>query len=122
MYCKNCGKQLEDDVKFCPECGTSTNSKTPAASPTSPQSQPNVIQEQPQVLNLCFCPRCKGQNVQFQTVTEYKKTGCMTVLLYIFLAISILGWLILIPLCLRKKTKTVTYGVCQKCGHRWIVY
>ena len=22
MFCKNCGKQIEDGVKFCPECGT----------------------------------------------------------------------------------------------------
>lgn len=22
MFCKNCGKEIEDDAKFCPECGT----------------------------------------------------------------------------------------------------
>lgn len=22
MFCKNCGKEIEEDVKFCPECGT----------------------------------------------------------------------------------------------------
>lgn len=22
MFCKNCGQKIEDDVKFCPECGT----------------------------------------------------------------------------------------------------
>lgn len=22
MYCKNCGKEIDDGVKFCPECGT----------------------------------------------------------------------------------------------------
>ena len=21
MYCKNCGKQMDDNTKFCPECG-----------------------------------------------------------------------------------------------------
>lgn len=25
MYCRKCGAQLENDVKFCKECGTSTN-------------------------------------------------------------------------------------------------
>ena len=22
MFCKNCGKQIDEDAKFCPECGT----------------------------------------------------------------------------------------------------
>ena len=22
MYCRNCGKEIDDDVKFCPHCGT----------------------------------------------------------------------------------------------------
>lgn len=24
MYCRHCGKELTDDAKFCPNCGTST--------------------------------------------------------------------------------------------------
>ena len=24
MYCKKCGKELDDEAKFCPYCGTST--------------------------------------------------------------------------------------------------
>ncbi len=27
-YCKNCGKELEDDAKFCPSCGTDQNVTT----------------------------------------------------------------------------------------------
>ncbi len=116
MYCKNCGTQLDDSAKFCPSCGTGTDGTAPAASPSP---QPIVIQAQPQFASSRPCPKCKGRNVQFQTVTESKKGGCLKVLLYIILAISILGWLILIPLLIRKKTKTVTYGVCQSCGYRW---
>lgn len=67
---------------------------------------------------LC-CPRCRGTNIQFQTVSEAKKSGCGTVLLYVILALTIFGLLIVIPLMLRKKTKTVTYAVCQSCGNRW---
>ena len=118
MYCRNCGKRLGDHTKFCTECGTRVNS-TPTASLEPAPAKPIVIQ--PQVVNSHPCPKCKGLNVQFQTVSESKKAGCMTVLLYIFLAITILGLFILIPICLRKKSKTVTYGVCQHCGHRWKV-
>lgn len=110
MYCKNCGTQIEDGVNFCSACGASAE----------PSNQ-DVIPTQPHVSNSRPCPKCKGGNVQFQTVTESKSTGCITVLVYIFLAITILGWLILIPLLLRKKTRTVTYGICQSCGHRWRV-
>ena len=27
MYCENCGNKIEDDITFCPECGSSTNAK-----------------------------------------------------------------------------------------------
>lgn len=67
------------------------------------------------------CPKCKSENIVFQTVSEQKSTGCLTVILYILLACTILGLLIVIPLMLRKKTETVTYAVCQNCGHRWKV-
>lgn len=115
MYCAKCGKQLEDGAMFCSMCGTSTDNTAPAL-PTDPSHQ-----AQPQMSSSRPCPRCNGRNVRFQTVTEAKKTGCMKVLLYIFLAVTILGWLILIPILLSKKTRTVTYAVCQSCGHRWRV-
>lgn len=25
MYCKNCGKEIEDTIKYCPYCGSSVN-------------------------------------------------------------------------------------------------
>lgn len=27
MYCKNCGKEIEDDSSFCPYCGSSVDKK-----------------------------------------------------------------------------------------------
>ena len=68
-----------------------------------------------------ICPKCKHENVSIQTVSEAKSAGCLTILLYIILACTVLGLLIVIPLLLRKKTKTVTYAICQDCGHRWKV-
>lgn len=29
MFCKNCGKQIDDDSKFCPECGGSVSVNCP---------------------------------------------------------------------------------------------
>ena len=64
-----------------------------------------------------LCPKCGGA-MTIQTVSESRKAGCGTILLYIILCLTILGILIVIPLALRKKTETVTYAVCQNCGHR----
>ena len=64
------------------------------------------------------CPKCGG-DMMIQTVTESRKSGCGTILLYIILALTIFGLLIVIPLALRKKTETVTYAVCQNCGYKF---
>ena len=29
MFCKNCGKELTNDTKFCPACGTAVNEDKP---------------------------------------------------------------------------------------------
>ena len=67
------------------------------------------------------CKKCGGSDIQYQTVSESRGTGCLIICLYILLACTVLGLLIVIPLMLRKKTNTVTYTVCQNCGHRWKV-
>lgn len=38
MYCKNCGKEIAEGAKFCPDCGASTG-----AAPAQPQYQQPVI-------------------------------------------------------------------------------
>lgn len=107
MYCRNCGKQIEDGVVFCCSCG-------------SRQDVPAQGQQFKKSLGK-RCPKCGQHSVQYQTVTESKKTGCFTVIFYMLLALTILGLLVVIPLMLRKKTNTVTYAICQNCGHRWKV-
>lgn len=93
------------------------SSKTiPTRNNTSANSNASV-RSQPSQSNGITCPRCGG-HMMVQTVAESRKTGCGTILLYIILAISILGWLILIPLLLRRKTESAVYSVCQTCGYR----
>ena len=67
------------------------------------------------------CDRCRGTNISYQVVSEEIPTGIGATILYVFLSVTILGLLIVIPLMLRKRTRTVTYAVCQDCGHLWVV-
>lgn len=66
------------------------------------------------------CPKCGSENVQVQAVSEMKSRGCLTVLLYIILlCIPVIGWIALFMLLRGRKSKTITYAVCQNCGNRW---
>ena len=38
MYCRNCGKEIDEGTKFCPHCGAGTG-----AAPAQPQYQQSVI-------------------------------------------------------------------------------
>ena len=41
MFCSNCGKQLEDNVAFCPECGTKVAvAAAPVVEPAAPVVEP----------------------------------------------------------------------------------
>ena len=66
------------------------------------------------------CPMCGGV-MTIQMMTEPRKSGCGTILLYVLLALTVFGLLIVIPLALRKKTETVTYSVCQSCGYQKVI-
>lgn len=39
MFCKNCGKQLADGVKFCANCGTSIDGANAPVAPAAPTAQ-----------------------------------------------------------------------------------
>ena len=65
------------------------------------------------------CPKCGSNNVQVQAVNELKNRGCFTTLLYIILLfIPIIGWIALALLIKGRKSRTVTWMVCQDCGYR----
>lgn len=66
------------------------------------------------------CQRCGSNNVQVQAVSEVKSRCCLTVFLYlVLLCIPVLGWIALFLLIKGRKSKTVSYAVCQNCGYRW---
>lgn len=42
MFCKNCGKELPDNAKFCSGCGTPVAPPAPAAAPETPAAAPEA--------------------------------------------------------------------------------
>ncbi len=69
------------------------------------------------------CPRCGGDNVVIQAVTETrtKHRGCLGWALWILLAICTFGLILIIPLLTNSKTKSQTHteAICQTCANRW---
>ena len=64
------------------------------------------------------CPKC-GSQMQIQAVSEVKRRGFFTVLLYLFLIlIPVIGWIILISLMRGQKSQTKMLAVCQTCGYK----
>ncbi len=43
MYCRNCGQQLNDDVIYCPYCGTNTAAVHPAVVEDAPNAGFTVL-------------------------------------------------------------------------------
>lgn len=78
--------------------------------------------------SMTTCPKCGGE-VNYQTVTEAKGLGCGSFIGIIILSllvglllswvISVIIFVIGIVLITRNSNETVTYAVCQKCGHRF---
>lgn len=65
------------------------------------------------------CNKCGSHNISVQRVAEQKKRGFFGSLMWILLALCTCGIVLLFPLLGRKGSKTVTYAVCNECGHHW---
>ena len=121
-HCHKCGEKVYADMKFCNKCGTDIRDlfhehANETNTDHSNDGQPHTAPERFEGKYLS-CQRCGGP-VVVQTVSESRDDGCMMMLLYILLAVTILGLLIVIPLALRKKTELHTYATCQRCGYRY---
>lgn len=45
MYCRNCGTKIDEDVKFCPNCGE--NLQSTAQEPSTSTGTPEVVEDKP---------------------------------------------------------------------------
>lgn len=124
MYCKNCGSPVANNAKFCQHCGVKLdNTVNWTYGGVQGEPQPTSREEPRSASYSVVCPECGSSNIRFNSVSESKPVGLFT---WIIILIGALYFqfivfliLLLIFLLARKSTKTVTYGTCQRCGHRW---
>ena len=124
MNCKNCGANISDSARFCQYCGSKQDS-TVNWTYGGVQGEPQTIRrEEPRNASYSVvCPECGSSNIRFNSVSESKPVGVFAWILILLgaLCFQFIVFLILLSIFLlaRKSTKTVTYGTCQRCGHRW---
>lgn len=112
-FCDKCGFSLDEGQNFCPHCGNNINGIKPKQNVETFNKADKSKKE-----NKLECPKCGSENVHVQIVTKNQNTGCLGSLIYIILALTIVGIPIMILILLLKGKKTTSNKVyiCQDCG------
>ena len=108
INCPRCGRQISNRAVQCPECGLQFPPSTGAFSKDALMH--NVIPT---------CPDCGSPDIVYSTKKEPVPLDIGTVIVYILLALTCCGLLVVIPILLSPKERTVTYATCRNCGYRW---
>ncbi len=104
-YCGKCGTQIEDNVKFCPGCGASTEAPNEQQAQQTPP--PNYNQAPPQQNQNNFSATLQNLNNTADTTAEFEQADIannkgMAILAYF-------GPLVLIPIFAAKQSKFARY-------------
>lgn len=110
-FCEKCGVQLNDGLKFCPECGAPVNAAPPVAPPppVAPvyDAQPQQTPPQQSKVEAAFN---QFNNTEDTTADfdpeDVSSNKIMGVLAY-------LSWLVLIPIFAAKESKFARFHVNQ---------
>lgn len=100
VKCPECGKEISDQAKSCPNCGFVISSLT-----EQPVESVNTDNK-----SSVKCPKCGSTNLQAISDTHGKGVS--------FWKLCLCGFL---GLCGAGKTKTEHYWVCQSCGKKFKV-
>lgn len=116
MYCKNCGNEINNDTRYCPNCGCKNSEETIKFDMKSDQN--SVIASK----GFC-CPECGNENLQISTETNVQTYGKS-----FSAGQGCLGYLIFGPLGIlcgscgqgqKTSTTNTTYWACAKCGKKF---
>ena len=96
MFCSNCGKEIDEDTKFCPHCGTNLQDPAPKAPAPAPAPAP-VEEKKPAKVWTVFSRISKILGIVCIA------TALIPYLNYFSLSFSIVG---IVMACLGRKAKT----------------
>lgn len=102
--CKNCGSNVNDDIKYCPNCGSEISVQA------QPQAQPQT-QAQPQQSNTDFTAKVSQLNDTADTTAEFDANDIASN--KVMAVLSYFGILWLIPLFAAKESKFARYHANQ---------
>lgn len=108
IKCPRCGRQISNKAVQCPECGLQFG---PAPGTFSKDS---LLHPVPYI-----CPECGSPNITCETIKEPIPFDIGTVIVYILLALTCCGLLVVIPILLQPKERLTTYATCSSCGYHW---
>jgi len=91
-YCRNCGTQLSEDIKFCSQCGTDQENWLPAHQKMKGKNQ-------------LHCPKCRSTSLT-PVVESAGSVGLMTSMTRKSTVVQ-------------SKADNRSYWVCQHCGHKF---
>lgn len=84
MYCKQCGKQISDDVKFCPRCGAAVGVGTNEANATSRASVEQIASDAPSTT-----PMSGGIAEQVNSSKQHSRRRMPMVLIIILVTLAL---------------------------------
>ena len=79
MFCKNCGRQLDEGETLCPACGTMNNAETPAAATVSYDLNAT------ETVNEHLKDEMAGEALKWGIISlAFAASGCLSLLGFIF--------------------------------------
>lgn len=109
-YCENCGKQLEDDAKFCTSCGASCQTNDSETSVTENQPEPTAEEKLQQATAAIDAVAQKLGNTADNT-SDFNKTDIETN--KVLALLSYFGLLVLVPIFAAKHSPFARYHANQ---------
>lgn len=88
MFCENCGKKLEDHLKFCTNCGTVVSAPAAVKAPTEPAPAAPQPPVQPPVYPVTPAPTPKPKK-KFNPLFVILPVGAVVAILVVVLLISL---------------------------------